>query len=226
MSQTPPGGNRPIWMVDLMIPLCAAGIGVAFTIIALALEIPPDRATAVGLAACIEYGLGLWAGAKLTIAVTGEIRRRHRALADRIERTYARMGMKLEGGNGGMTEKSPRVELFMAMTWPVQGGTVVAAILGLAWIIEWQLGTHGVPPQLFGIPALAALGLAAAGLGYQVSFLAWAGRKMAEVEERLDTQPSPVVTAFLQEPSAERYRDQATNLVSKITRERELTKAA
>lgn len=214
------------WPIHPFILLCAAGIGVSAGIIALALEIPEEQATAIGLAACLEYGLGFWIGARITVAVTGVLRRKHRSLADRIERAYARMGRELNGANPGGVARSPRVELFMALILPVQAGALLGAMLGLAWGIEWQLGTHGVPPEMLGIPALTALGLAVAGIGYQAAFLAWADRNLRTVEESLDAQPSRAIAIFLEEPSTERYRLRATSLVSRMARESELTRAA
>ena len=80
--------------------------------------------------------------------------------------------------------------------------------------------------QILGIPALTAFGLTSAGIGYQAAFLAWAERNMRAVEERLDAQPSQAIVIFLEEPSTERYRLRATSLVSRMTRESELTRAA
>jgi hypothetical protein len=113
----------------------------------------------------------------------------------------------------------------MALTLPVQVGALLAAMLGLAWAIERQLGTHGVPPEVLGIPALTALGLAITGIGYQVTFLAWADRNLRTVEEKLDAQPPRAVRILLEGTSMERYRSRATRLISRMAQESELTGA-
>ena len=214
------------WPIHPFILLCAAGIGCAAGLIALALDIPEEQATAIGLAACIECGLGLWLGARLAFAVTGALRGKHRSLADRIERAYARMGKELNGANPSRIKRNLKVELFMAVTIPVQAGALLAAMLGLAWAIEWQLDIHGAPHELLGIPALAALALTAAGISYQAGFLAWADRNLRTVEEKLGAQPPPAIAILLEELSTERYQARATSLVSRMARENELTKAA
>ena len=85
-----------------------AGLGAAAVIIALIAGMEQEDATALGMAVCIEFGLGAWAGAKLNSAITSAIMSKHSSLTEHIGRVYDRLGMQPGGENQPPTRPSPQ----------------------------------------------------------------------------------------------------------------------
>ena len=182
----------------------------------MALGIPTDDATALGIAVCVEYGLGFWIGLRLNLALITAIQRRLASLTERIGRLYAQSGIKTEEQrNQGKPGNLP-ADISLALIVPTQMGAMFGSILGIASATEFYTGVHRIPAEWMTASALALIATALLGIAFQTLFMLWVNTKLTAMEEQLKLEPSRAISTFLEGKYPERYRAKSYFLLSKV----------
>ena len=177
----------------------------------------PEYASGIAIAICIQVGVGMWLSLKLSLAVDKMFQNSLGNLMDRLSQVKELLGADWSSAEASQRPKSIVVELFFMLIWPIKIGVIGGSILGIAALTQLVTGLSLLPVQIWSLPIIF-FAIAVVGLVYQLLYLKWFYRKLAELEAWIADLSREQLAALLGEAYDRRYTKNAQSFTSMVSR--------